>query len=135
MSSSAWPFLLYAAGVLALVATMLLLARLLARHRSNAATDTPFESGVLPVGSAQLPFTVEFYLVAILFVIFDLETVFLIAWSVALFELGWAGFISAMIFILVLLVALVYALRCGVLDWGNKQRAPAKSWERRQTLP
>ena len=129
MSSSVWPLLAYSAGVTALVATMLGMARLLARPRANRATNTPFESGVLPVGSAQLPLTVEFYLVAILFVIFDLETVFLIAWSVALFELGWAGMLSALVFILVLLAALVYALRCGVLDWGKRSRAAPKSWE------
>ena len=108
---------------------MLGLARALARHRANRATNTPFECGALPVGSAQIPLTVDFYLVAILFVIFDLETVFLIAWSVALFELGWQGMVSALVFILVLLAALVYALRCGVLDWGGHRRAAPKSWE------
>jgi NADH-quinone oxidoreductase subunit A len=129
VSTALWPLLVYAAGIAALLATMLGLARLLARHRANAATNTPFESGVLPVGSAQLPITVEFYLVAILFVIFDLETVFLIAWSVALFELGWPGMLSAVVFIAVLLAALVYALRCGVLDWGRHRRAAPKPWE------
>lgn len=130
MSNTAiWPLLVYALGILALVTTMLGMARLLARHRANRATYTPFESGVMPIGTAQLPLTVEFYLVAILFVIFDLETVFLIAWSVALFELGWAGMLSALVFILVLLAALVYALRCGVLDWGKRSRAAPKPWE------
>jgi len=128
-NTALWPLLVYAGGILLLVAAMLGITRLIARHRANAATNTPFESGVLPVGTAQLPLTVEFYLVAILFVIFDLETVFLIAWSVALFELGWKGLLSAFVFILILLAALVYALRCGILDWGKHRRAPAKPWE------
>jgi NADH-quinone oxidoreductase subunit A len=125
-----WPIFIYLAGVLALVATMLGVARVIGRHRGNSTTDLPFESGVLPVGSPQIQLTVDFYLVAILFVIFDLETVFLVAWAVAFFELGWAGFASAAVFILILLAALVYALRCGALEWGNRRRAPARSWER-----
>jgi len=59
-----WPFLVYCGGVCLLVFTMLALARLLGRHRANAATNVPFESGVLPVGSAQIQFSVDFYLVA-----------------------------------------------------------------------
>lgn len=128
-----WPFLVYLAGIGALVFTMLAAARLLGRHRANSATNTPFESGVLPVGSAQIRFSVDFYLVAILFVLFDLETVFLFAWAIAVLELGWAGFASAAVFIGILLAALVYALRCGVLDWGNRRRAPARPWELGQT--
>lgn len=128
-NTALWPLLVYAAGVAALVLAMLGVARLIARPRANAATNTPFECGALPVGTAQIPLTVEFYLVAILFVIFDLETVFLIAWSGALVELGWKGMFSASVFILVLLAALVYVLRCGVLDWGKHRRAAAKPWE------
>ncbi len=131
-SAALWPFFVYFAGVLALVFTMLGMARLLGRHRANSATNTPYESGVLPVGSAQLRFSVDFYLVAILFVLFDLEVVFLVAWAIAVVELGWAGFISAAVFIAILVVALVYALRCGVLEWGNRRRAPARPWERGQ---
>jgi NADH-quinone oxidoreductase subunit A len=127
-----WPFLVYFFAVLVLVGTMLGLARLLGRHRANAATNTPFESGALPVGSAQIRFSVDFYLVAILFVLFDLETVFLVAWAIAFRDLGWPGFASAAVFITILVVALVYALRCGVLEWGNKRRAPSRSWERGQ---
>ena len=127
-----WPFLVYCVAVAVLVATMLGLARLLGRHRANAATNVPFESGVMPVGSSQVQLSVDFYLVAILFVVFDLEVVFLVAWAVAFHELGWAGFASAAVFIVILAAALIYALRCGVLDWGNRRRAPAKTWERGQ---
>ncbi|MFT7288355.1 MAG: NADH-quinone oxidoreductase subunit A, partial [Halieaceae bacterium] len=119
----------YFTGVLMLVGTMLGLSWVLGQRRANAATNMPFESGVLSVGSPQLQLSVDFYLVAILFVIFDLETVFILAWAVAFFELGWSGFIGVFVFIAVLFVALVYELSTGALDWGNKQRAPARPEE------
>lgn len=121
--TSLWPFVVYFFAVLALVSTMLGLSWLLGQHRANAATNVPFESGALSVGSPQIHMAVEFYLIAIFFVIFDLETVFIFAWAVAFFELGWAGFISISIFILMLGVALVYELRSGALDWGIKTRS------------
>ena len=64
-----------------------------------------------------------------MFVIFDLETVFILAWAGAFFELGWSGFIAVAVFIIILFVALIYELSTGALNWGNKQRAPAKPWE------
>ena len=115
-----WPFLVYFAAVLLLVATMLGLSYVLGQHRANRATNTPFESGVLPMGSSQIQMSVEFYLVAIFFVIFDLETVFIFAWAVAFFELGWPGFAAIGAFIAILAVALVYELSTGALDWGIK---------------
>ena len=121
--TSLWPFIVYFIAVLLLVATMLGLSWLLGQRRANAATNVPFESGALSVGSPQIHMAVEFYLIAIFFVIFDLETVFIFAWAVAFFELGWAGFISISVFILMLGVALVYELRSGALDWGIKTRA------------
>ncbi|EED34519.1 NADH dehydrogenase i chain a [Luminiphilus syltensis NOR5-1B] len=125
-----WPFVVYAFGVLVLVATMLLLSWILGQRRANDATNMPFESGVVPVGTSQVQMSVEFYLVAILFVIFDLETVFILAWAVAFFELGWFGFVAVSLFILILVVALIYELSTGALNWGNKKRAPAKPHER-----
>lgn len=120
--ASLWPFLVYAAAVLLLVATMLGLSWLLGQRRANRATNMPFESGVLSVGTPQIHISVEFYLVAIFFVIFDLETVFIFAWAVAFFELGWEGFAAIGIFIAILFVALLYELRTGALDWGLKSR-------------
>lgn len=117
-----WPFVVYAVGVLLLVATMLLLSWVLGQRRANDATNMPFESGVVSVGTSQVRMSVEFYLVAILFVIFDLETVFILAWAVAFFELGWEGFVAVIVFILILGVALVYELSTGALDWGLKTR-------------
>ena len=75
---------------------------------------------MLSVGSSQIQMSVEFYLVAIFFVIFDLETVFIFAWAIAFFELGWQGFIAIAAFIFILGVALIYELSTGALDWGIK---------------
>ena len=120
--TSLWPFIVYFLAVLALVGTMLGLSYLLGQRRANRATNMPFESGILSVGSPQIHMAVEFYLIAIFFVIFDLETVFIFAWAVAFFELGWEGFIAVGLFIFILGVALVYEWRSGALDWGVKTR-------------
>ena len=116
------PFIVYFGAVIALVLTMLGLSWLLGQRRSNKATNMPFESGVVSVGTPQIQMSVEFYLIAIFFVIFDLETVFIFAWAIAFFELGWEGYVAIMVFIAVLTVALIYEWRSGALDWGKKTR-------------
>ncbi|MEH6611436.1 MAG: NADH-quinone oxidoreductase subunit A [Halioglobus sp.] len=123
--TSLWPFVVYFIAVLLLVATMLGLSYLLGQRRANHATNLPFESGVLSVGSPQTQMSVEFYLIAIFFVIFDLETVFIFAWAVAFYELGWEGFAAVGVFIFVLGIALIYELSTGALDWGIKTRSRA----------
>ena len=121
-STELLPFIVYFGAVVLLVLTMLALSWLLGQRRANKATNMPFESGVVPVGSSQVQLSVEFYLIAIFFVIFDLETVFIFAWAVAFFELGWEGYAAIMVFIVVLGIALIYEWRSGALDWGNKTR-------------
>lgn len=121
--SGLWLFLVYFVAVLLLVATMLVLSHLLGQRRANRATNMPFESGVYSVGSPQIHFAVEFYLIAIFFVIFDLEAVFIFAWAIAFFELGWEGYLAILVFIVILTVALVYEWRSGALDWGIKTRS------------
>lgn len=118
------PFLLYALTVAALIAVTLTAAWFIgAKARHGGARTMPFESGVVPVGEAEeMRFSIEFYLIAMFFVIFDLETIFIIAWAVAFFEVGWRGYIGAGIFIAILLIALVYEYRTGALDWGLKGR-------------
>ncbi len=117
-----WPLVVYFAAVIALVLTMLGLSWLLGEHRANSATNEPFESGVVSVGNAQGRISVDFYLIAIFFVIFDLETVFIFAWAIAFFELGWHGYFAIMVFVAVLVVALIYEWRSGALEWGVKTR-------------
>ncbi len=121
-STEIWPLAVYTLMVILLVITMLVLSWLLGQRRREDATNEPFESGIVSVGNSQIRISVEFYLVAIFFVIFDLETVFIFAWAVAFFELGWQGYFSMLVFIAVLTLALIYEWRCGGLDWGNKER-------------
>jgi len=121
--SSLWPLVLYFVSVLALVGTILVLSSLLGqRSDMSGATGEPFESGVVHIGSAHTPISVEFYLVAIFFVIFDLETVFIFAWAIAFHELGVSGFLAISVFITILVAALIYEWRSGALDWGIKSR-------------
>ena len=114
------PFLFYASLVLAVVVTMLGLSFFLGQKINRKYKNTPFESGIISVGSAQFRTSVHFYLTAILFIIFDLEVVFLFAWAVAVEQAGWPGFIEISVFIFILIVALVYLWRIGALDWRTE---------------
>ena len=121
--SSLWPLVLYFVSVLTLVGAILVISALLGeRSDMSLATGEPFESGVVHIGSAHTPVSVEFYLIAMFFVIFDLETVFIFAWAVAFYELGVFGFLAISAFILILVVALIYEWKSGALDWGVKTR-------------
>ncbi len=113
-----WPLAVYFAFVLVIVGGMIGLSYILGERHRDPDTGTPYESGIVSTGSARMRFSVKFYLVAVFFVIFDLEAVFVFAWSVALREVGWVGFAEAMIFIGVLVVTLVYLWREGALEWG-----------------
>lgn len=114
-------FIVYLAAVIALTATMLAISRLLNPKSQKPRTNfLPFESGILPSGSADSRWNVQFYPVAILFVIFDLEAAFLYVWTGVVVDGGWAAFVTISLFILSLLLALVYVWRMGVLEWGKK---------------
>ena len=111
------PFLVYASIVLTVVVVMLGLSFFLGQRINRKYKNTPFESGIISVGSAQFRMSVDFYLTAILFIIFDLEVVFLFAWAVSIRESGWLGFIEISVFSFILVIALVYLWRIGALDW------------------
>jgi NADH-quinone oxidoreductase subunit A len=114
--------IIYFGAVIAITAIMLGGAYLLGlRHHAKAA-DEPFESGIVATGDVHIRFSVQFYLLAIFFVIFDMESVFLFAWAVALQEAGWPGFIEALIFIAILITALIYLWLIGGLDWRTRRQ-------------
>lgn len=121
-----WAFLIYFVAMLGVVNLMLGLSWVLGGRNTGKAKNDPFESGVVSVGSGRLRISAKFYLVAMFFVIFDLEAVFLYAWAVSLRDVGWPGFIEAAIFIAVLLVGLAYIWRLGGLDWAPKPRLQRK---------
>lgn len=118
LSVRVWPLGVYFLAVLLLVVVMLVLSHFLGQRHRERSTDEPYESGILATGQARLRLDVKFYLIAMLFVIFDIEAVFIFAWSVSLRELGWSGYIEILIFISVLFAALFYLWRLGALDWG-----------------
>ncbi len=123
-SQDLWPLVAYFAAVLGVVAVMLGGSHLLgerSRHPSKA-TLQAFESGIVAAGSPSLRFSVNFYLVAIFFVIFDIEAVFIFAWAIAFRESGWAGYAEILIFIAVLLAALAYLWKIGALDWRTARQ-------------
>jgi NADH-quinone oxidoreductase subunit A len=109
-------------GVILLVAVMIGLSHILGQVHTGRAAGEPYESGIVPTGSAQIRLSAKFYLVAMLFVIFDLEAVFLIAWAIAFREAGWTGYFGALVFAGILVAALVYEWRSGALDWGPSGR-------------
>jgi NADH-quinone oxidoreductase subunit A len=106
--------------VVMLLAVMLFLSYVLGEKHKEQATDEPYEAGAPIIGTARQRLTAKFYLVAMFFVIFDLETVFIVAWALTARSLGWAGYIEILIFIGVLLAALIYLWRLGALDWNKR---------------
>jgi NADH-quinone oxidoreductase subunit A len=113
-------FLFYVLAAIGLCSIMISLAAFLGGRAKGRGKNTPFESGVDSVGSARLRFSAKFYLIAMFFVIFDVEALYLFAWSVSVRESGWVGFIEAATFIVLLLVGLIYLWRIGALDWAPK---------------
>ena len=117
-----WSFAVFLLGVFGLIAFMLGVSSLLGSRAWGRSKNEPFEAGVVPTGSARLRLSAKFYLVAMLFVIFDVEALFLFAWAVSVRESGWAGLIEATVFIAILLAGLVYLWRIGALDWAPEAR-------------
>jgi NADH-quinone oxidoreductase subunit A len=107
------------AGVVALVIGI---AALLREKRAGALPDAAYESGVTPASAPAGPLDVPYFLIAALFVIFDMEAAILFAWAVAARQAGWPGLVEAAVFIGVLLAALAYLWADGALDWGPKAR-------------
>ena len=113
------PFLIYAVFALVIPASMMYFSFAFATrpHRPLRARELPFESGVSTGPPRAHRFTVSFYLTAMLFIVFDIEIVFLYPLAVILHELAWFGFLEFMFFIAILVVAYVYVWRKGALDW------------------
>jgi len=111
------PILLYAAILLAVGAGLLWVNQLVAPRKPSPEKGTPYECGVPPLASAHEGFSIKFYVVAMLFLLFDVETALLLPWSVVHRSLGWAGLVEVGTFLAVLGLGLVYALRKGALSW------------------
>jgi NADH-quinone oxidoreductase subunit A len=119
-----WPLVVYLGLILVAVLGLTGLSHVLGPRHREPATGEPFESGIVHLGTGRLRFPVHFYLVAVLFVIFDLEAAFIFAWAVAVREAGWSGYAEMLVFLAVLGVGLGYLWRVGALDrWRPQARA------------
>ena len=122
-----WPFIVFALIVISLIGIMIGLAFILGERHHEKKTDEPYESGIPPTGDARLRFSSGFYIIAMFFVIFDLDAAFIMLWAVSFRELGLQGYIGIVIFIALLIVLLVYELSIGALDFGPDGRKILKS--------
>ncbi|GHF81343.1 NADH-quinone oxidoreductase subunit A [Thalassotalea marina] len=120
--TQAWPIAAFFLILVLMLIGMMILSYLLGNKTKSPAKNLPYESGIVSVNENKTRFTSHFFLYAIFFVIFDLETIFLFAWVIAFKESGWPGFIEASIFILVLLVALIYLWRVGALTLKRRHQ-------------
>jgi len=113
-----WPFIVFAVVAVVLVASMIIISYVLGERHSEKRTGEPYESGIAPTGNARLRFSSHFYLIAMFFVIFDLEAAFIMAWAVSFRGLGAEGYFGMVVFVGILMVVLLYELRIGALDFG-----------------
>jgi NADH-quinone oxidoreductase subunit A len=104
--------------VIGLMAVLLILSAWLGEKKPGTEKGRPYESGIIPTGSARLRYPVPFYLVAVFFLIFDVEGAFIFAWAVAWEDLGWKGWLQITFFIGLLFLGLLYIWRKGGLAWG-----------------
>ena len=113
-----WPWLVYSIVVVLMAASMLGLSYVLGQRHMEPGTGIPYESGITPTGSARLRFPNDFYLVALFFIIFDVESVFIVTWALRAKVLGWSGYAGVAVFIGMLVIALLYLWRVGALEVG-----------------
>ncbi|VFP87218.1 NADH-quinone oxidoreductase subunit A [Candidatus Erwinia haradaeae] len=122
VSSDNWTFFSFIFSSVILCFIMLLGSWFLGSTLRGRHTHTPFESGISSVRGEQLRVSAKFYLVAMFFVIFDVEALYLYAWSISIRESGWVGFIEASLFVVVLIISLFYLVRSKALDWSPSYR-------------
>ncbi len=127
-----WPLLVYVIAAIALPIIMLLLSHYLGERHLEAQTQEVFESGIEVTGSARIKFPIHFYSIAMFFVVFDLETIFILAWAVSVEEVGWTGYIVVLTFIIDLLAVLVYLWRIGALEFGPNGKKLIKAYHQRK---
>jgi NADH-quinone oxidoreductase subunit A len=124
------PLLIYFTLSVALVTALLLAAHWLGHKRPLKNKLLAYESGIIPTGSARLGYPIPFYLIAIFFIVFDVEAVFIFTWAIAWQELGWPGLLHITFFIVILLLGLLWLWKKGGLDWGPSRASADKSSHR-----
>jgi len=114
------PLLLHFVIAFGIAGAIVVLSWFIGQHKPNLAKLSPYECGVAPVGDARERFSVKFYLVAMLFILFDVEAIFLYPWAVILRELKMFGFWEMLVYVGIVLVGLFYVWKEGVIDWGRE---------------
>ena len=114
-----FPVLVQAVIAMALAAGLLTVSYLLGKRVRNRVKDMPYESGIVPTGDARQRFSVKFYLVGMLFILFDIEAIFLYPWVVVYRELKLAGFVEMLVFVILILSGFFYIWKKGALDWSG----------------
>lgn len=117
MLTNYFPILVFIGIGLMIGVLPLLIGRLLGPHKPDPAKNAPYECGFDPFSDARMPFDVRYYLVAILFIIFDLETAFFFPWAMVLRHVGWSALLAMFLFIAVLVIGFIYEWRKGALNW------------------
>jgi NADH-quinone oxidoreductase subunit A len=121
-----FPVLLQAAIAMATAAGILFASWALGKRVRNKVKDMPYECGIVPVGNARERFSVKFYLVGMLFILFDIEAIFLYPWAVVFRELKMFAFVEMLIFIFLILSGFYYIWKKGALDWSASDRRPGR---------
>src|SRR5258708_39955713 len=121
-----FPVLAQAIIAMALAAGLLTVSYLLGKRVKNRVKDMPYESGIVPTGDARHRFSVKFYLVGMLFILFDIEAIFLYPWAVVYRELKMFAFVEMLIFIVLILCGYFYIWKKGALDWSYSDRPEEK---------
>ncbi len=121
MFSNYLPIVILAGIAIVLAVLLMTLSKILGPFRPNKNKLDPYESGMDPVGEAADRYSISFYLVAIAFIVFDLEVVFIYPWAVSFLDYGLGTLVSMIIFILELYVGLIYLIKKGTLDWDMKK--------------
>jgi NADH-quinone oxidoreductase subunit A len=119
------PLLIHFSVACLLAAAIVTLSYLVGQHKANKSKMSPYECGMEPVGDVRQRFSVKFYLVGMLFILFDVEAVFLYPWAVLLKRLKMFGFWEMMTYVLIILVGFLYVWQKGVLDWNKTSRDEA----------
>ena len=114
-----FPVLVQAIIAMALAAGLLSASYVLGKRVRNRVKDMPYESGIVPTGDARQRFSVKFYLVAMLFILFDIEAIFLYPWVVVYRELRMFGFVEMLVFVILILSGFFYIWKKGALDWSS----------------
>jgi NADH-quinone oxidoreductase subunit A len=117
-----FPVLVQVVIAVVVAAALVAISFLLGKRVRNRVKDSPYESGIAPTGTARERFTVKFYLVAIVFILFDIEAVFLYPWAVVYRELKLFGFFEMLIFVVLILSGFFYIWRKGALDWSRESK-------------